>query len=211
MDPGRLAIWGFSVSGGHVLRVAATWPGLAAAIAQTPNVDGPAAARNAARHTTTSALARLVGRGLLDTVRGLVGAEPLLVPLVGQPGTVALLSTPDALADGDDALNPGGRYPDWVQAVAARSALAVTLYRPGRDVPRVRCPLLVVVAEQDRSVPPGPAVRAAAVAPRGELVRVTGGHYAAFLDAHPQVLAAELSFLRQSLLALDLADGVAGR
>jgi pimeloyl-ACP methyl ester carboxylesterase len=201
VEPDRIAAWGFSVSGGHVVRVAARRSGLAAAIAQTPNVDGTAAARNAARYTTPAALARLVGRGVLDTLMGLVGAEPLLVPLVGEPGTVALLSTPDALADGDRALDPDDRYPGWVQSVAARSALAVTTYRPGRDAPRVRCPLLVVVAEQDHSAPPGPAVRAAAAAPRGELVRVPGGHYAPFLDAHERVLAAEVSFLRRSLLA----------
>lgn len=201
VDAGRLAIWGFSVSGGHVVRVAARWPGVAAAIAQTPNVDGPAAARNAARWTTPAALVRLVGRGLLDALRSLVGAEPLLVPLIGEPGTVALLSTPDARADGDAALNPDGRYPAWVQAVAARSALAVTTYRPGRDAPRVRCPLLVVVAEHDRSAPPGPAVRVAAAAPRGELVRLPGGHYTAFLDAHEQAHAAEVAFLRRNLLA----------
>ena len=201
VDPTRLAAWAFSVSGGHVVRVAAASRSLAAAIAQTPNLDGPAAARNAARWTTRTALVRLVGRGLLDTARGLVGADPLLVPLVGEPDTVALLSTPDARADGDRALNPGGRHPDWVQAVAARSALAITAYRPGRAAPRVRCPLLVVVAEQDRSAPPGPAVRAAAAAPRGELLRVPGGHYAAFLGAHERVLAAEVSFLRRHLLA----------
>lgn len=200
VDPARLAIWGFSVSGGHVVRVAASWPGLAGAIAQTPNVDGLATARNAARWTAPSALLRLTARGLLDAVRGLVGADPLLVPLVGEPGTVALLSTPDALADGDRALDPDGRYRGWVQAVAARSALAVTAYRPGRDAPRVRCPLLVVVAEQDRSAPPGPAVRAAAAAPRGELVRVPGGHYTAFLDGYAQTVAAELTFLRRTLL-----------
>lgn len=201
VDPDRLAAWGFSVSGGHVLRVAAAHPRLAAAIAQTPNVDGLAAARNAARWTTPAALARVLGRGVLDTARGLVGAEPLLLPLVGPPGTVALLSTPDALADGDAALNPDGRYPGWVQAVAARSALAVTAYRPARTAPRVGCPLLVVVADQDRSAPPGPAARVAAAAPRGELVRLPGGHYAAFLDAHEQALEAEVAFLRRALRA----------
>ena len=39
--------------------------------------------------------------------------------------------------DGDRALNPGNRYPDWQQAVAARSALRLGFYRPGRArVPR---------------------------------------------------------------------------
>src|SRR5882757_958824 len=48
VDPARLAVWGFSASGGHVFRVAAHNPAVAAAIAQTPNADGPAATRNAA-------------------------------------------------------------------------------------------------------------------------------------------------------------------
>ncbi|NUP63353.1 MAG: alpha/beta hydrolase, partial [Nonomuraea sp.] len=45
VDPARIALWGFSLSGGHVLRVAAGDPRVAAAVAQTPNADGPAAAR----------------------------------------------------------------------------------------------------------------------------------------------------------------------
>jgi len=39
----RLAIWGFSASGGHILAVAARNPDLAAAIAQTPLADAAAA------------------------------------------------------------------------------------------------------------------------------------------------------------------------
>ncbi|MGH3380263.1 MAG: alpha/beta hydrolase, partial [Actinoallomurus sp.] len=50
VDPDRIGVWGFSSSGGHVFRVAARNPRLAAAIAQTPNADGLAATRNAARH-----------------------------------------------------------------------------------------------------------------------------------------------------------------
>lgn len=200
VDPARLAIWGFSMSGGHVVRVAASSPAVAAAIAQTPNVDGPATARNAARHTTPAALAKLIALGLLDTVRGLVRAKPLLVPLVGAPGTVALLSTPDAVAAGA-ALNPGNGYPDWQQVVAARSALAVGGYRPGRYAARVRCPLLVVVAEDDRSALAEPGVRVAAAAPHGELVSLPGGHYAPFLEGHELAVQAELSFLRRTLSA----------
>ena len=50
VDPSRLALWGFSASGGHVFPVAARNPDLAAAIAQAPLADGPAAAFNAMCH-----------------------------------------------------------------------------------------------------------------------------------------------------------------
>ena len=199
VDPERVGIWGFSASGGHVFLVAAQDPRLAAAIAQTPNADGPATARNAARHQKPLTMLRFTGRGILDALGSLIGLRPRLVALAGPPGTVALLTTPDSL-DGERALR-AGRYPDWEQTAAARSALRMTLYRPGRAAARVSCPLLVVVADQDRSALAEPAVAAVGRAPRGELVRVPGGHYAPFLDEHEHVVEAEVSFLRQHLLA----------
>jgi len=95
----------------------------------------------------------------------------------------------------------GGAYPGWQQAVAARSVLRMCVYRPGRDAARVTCPLLVVACEQDETALAAPAVRAARRAPRGELVRLSGGHYAPFLEAHEEAVEAELSFLRRHLLS----------
>jgi pimeloyl-ACP methyl ester carboxylesterase len=197
--PDRLAIWGFSSSGGHVFRAASRNPQLAAAIAQTPNADGQAAARNAARYQKPLAMLRLAGRGILDGLGGLAGRPPRLVPLSGAPGTVAMLTTPDG-RDGGRALNPANTYPDWLQAVAARSALRISFYRPGRAASRVRCPLQVVVCDQDQSALAGPAVRAAGRAGQAELVHLPGGHYAPFLEAHEQAVEAELAFLRRHLL-----------
>src|SRR3954447_4268303 len=42
VDPARVALWGFSLAGGHVLRVAAADAAIAAVVAQAPFVDGPA-------------------------------------------------------------------------------------------------------------------------------------------------------------------------
>jgi uncharacterized protein len=47
----------------------------------------------------------------------------------------------------------------------------------------------------------GPAIRAAQRAPRGQLARLPGGHYAAFLDAEDQTAQALLSFLDRELTA----------
>jgi pimeloyl-ACP methyl ester carboxylesterase len=198
VDPDRIALWGFSLSGGHVLRVAARGARVAAVIAQTPNADGPKAARNAARHQHRSVLLRLMALGVADAVLGLARRAPRLVPLVGPPGTLATLSTPDAVAT-PDVLNPGNRYPDWQQAVAARSTFGLGFYRAGREASQIRCPLLVVVADQDQSALPGPAVEVARRAPHAELVHLQGGHYAPFLDGHEQAVEAELSFLRRHL------------
>jgi uncharacterized protein len=206
VDPARLAIWAFSASGGYVFGLAARDPRLAAAIAQTPNADNLVASRNAARHQKPAAMLRFTARVLFDAAGSLAGRAPRLVPLTGSPGTVALLTTPDS-GDSGAALNPGGRYPDWQQAVAARSALRLMFWRPGRAAPRGRCPLLVLVCDEDQSALAGPAVRAARRAPGAELVRLPGGHYAPFLAGHEQAVAAELSFLRRHLLDADRPAG----
>lgn len=199
VDPTRLAAWGFSMSGGHVFRVAAANPGLAAAIAQCASVDGQATSRSVMHYQKPSAMLRFTFRGILDALGSLVGRKPLLVPLAARPGTPAALVTPDAL-DVHRALDPDTRYPDWQRTVAARSALRLGFYRPGSHAARVGCPLLVLVCDEDKSALAEPAVRAARRAPRAELVRVPGGHYAPFLEGHAQAVEAELSFLRRHLL-----------
>ena len=201
VHPDKLAIWSFSLSGGHIFSVAARNPQLAAAIAQTPLADGQAVTRNAARDQTPVAMLRFTCRGILDALGSQVGRPPRLVPLAGEPGVVALLTTQDAI-DGGRILNPENRYPDWQQEIAARSALRSGFCRPGRYARHVQIPLLVLVCNEDQSALAEPAVRAAKRAPRAELVRLPGGHYAPFMDMHEQAVDAELSFLRQHVLDL---------
>jgi pimeloyl-ACP methyl ester carboxylesterase len=198
VDPDRISVWGFSLAGGHVFRVAADHPRLVCAIAQTPLVDGPAIAPHALRSMTPLSALRLFGRGAADALGSLVGRPPLLVPTAGPRGAVASLTTPDAM-DGDRALDPDRRHANWEQTVAARIALQIGGYRPGRHASRIRCPLLVVVCDQDQSVLTDPAVRAARNAPRSEVVHLAGRHYAPFLESHEKAVAAEISFLERHL------------
>jgi uncharacterized protein len=198
VDPARVAVWGFSLAGGHVIRAAAADPDLAAAIAQAPFIDGPAIGPNAMRSMTPLAALRFNLRALLDVAGRRLGRAPRLVPLAGPRGTVASLTTVDG-AKGDLALDPHGRYPEWERTVAAGSALRLGFYRPGRAAARVRCPLLVVAFDDDRSVLSAPAVKTARRAPGGELTQLPGDHYAAFIDGHDATVDAELAFLRRHL------------
>jgi pimeloyl-ACP methyl ester carboxylesterase len=198
VDPRRIAIWGFSISGGHVFNVAATDGALAAAIAHSPAADGMDAARNAMRSTPLLAGLRLHIAALRDVLSTAFGGEPVLVPLTGPSGSVASITTPDAL-HGPKALNPDGAH-HWQQEVAARSAIRVAYYRPGRVAKRIRMPLLVLAYDADGVTPPGPAIRAAQEAPRGEFVRLPGGHYEAFMGGHARALEVLLAFLRRHLV-----------
>ncbi|ACU73942.1 alpha/beta hydrolase fold protein [Catenulispora acidiphila DSM 44928] len=200
VKPERIAIWSFSMGGGHVIRTAAHDQRVAAAIAQMALADGQAAAPKALRSMTFGALLRVTGKGMLDGLGALLGRRPLLIPATGERGTVAMLTTPDAL-DGTDALDPHGEHVDtWDQTIAARVVLRAGFYRPIRHASRVQCPLLVVACDQDQTVLPEPGIRASELAPRGELLVVPGTHYAPFLHAHEQAVTTELSFLSRHLL-----------
>jgi pimeloyl-ACP methyl ester carboxylesterase len=136
---------------------------------------------------------------IADALGGLVSRRPLLIPLAAAPGTVAMLTTPDS-RHGPRALK-AEEYPSWSQQIAARSVLAIGLYRPGRHAKRIKCPLLAVVHEQDQTTPAALTVRAARRSPRGEIVQLPGGHYGAYLDSHSEAVRIDLAFLEHHLFS----------
>jgi pimeloyl-ACP methyl ester carboxylesterase len=197
VDPNRIAIWGYSVSGAHVFPVAAGHPELAAAVAISAPVDGSAASRAALRYQSSGAALRLGVRAAIDAFGGAFGAEPRLVPLVGERGAVAMLTAPDAL-EGPRALH-AERYPEWQQQIAARSALRVGFYRASRFAKRVGCPLLVISYKDDQLAPVKAAEKAAGKAPQAEFVSPPGGHFEFLLDGYEDALTLQREFLARHL------------
>lgn len=168
VDAGRIALWGSSFSGGHVIVAAATDKRVAAVSAQGPMMDGQSAVLNVLRRSGPLHLLKLVCAGLRDVLANLAGAEPYLIPIVGKPGTLAAMNTPDAY-DGFTAITP----PDWRNEMSARTLLTLALYRPGRKIDRLRCPALIQICDED-SVAPAAAAEAAAARGREN---VTERHY----------------------------------
>ena len=190
IDPDRIALWGSSFSGGHVVAVAAGDPRIAAVVAQAPFTDAiPTLAvvppRNALRGTL---------EGLADLVGSLLGRPPRYIPAVGPPGSFAVMTAPEAVP-GFAAIAPYGSR--WENRVAARIMLGIAAYRPIRHAAALRMPLQVGVCDADETTPPAPAVALAERAPRGELVRYPYGHFGIYED--PQVKEDQVAFLSRHL------------
>lgn len=197
VDPRRVALWGSSFSGGHVLVTAARDAQVAALCAQGPMMDGLAATLNIARYAGIGQLLRLAGCGLRDAVAALRGQAPVMLPLVGAPGTLATMSTPDA--------EPGYRAivgPDWINAICARFALTLAFYRPVAWARRVRCPALLIVAD-DSVAPADAALRTARrLGPRCELHQWPCGHFDLYRgEPFERGVALQLDFLQCALRA----------
>lgn len=195
VDPERIALWGTSFSGGHVVMTAARDHRVAAVIAQAPFVDG---LRQALSEPIPQAL-RLTTAALRDELRALRGAAPRLVPAVGPPGSLAAMTQPGSEA-GYQRIVPAGA--PWTNAVAARVLLRLTAYRPLRHAAEVGCPLLVAVCDDDEVTPPQPALTLAERAPRGELVRYAGaGHFDIYLgETFERAVADQIAFFTEHLL-----------
>lgn len=189
LDPARIALWGTSFGGGHVIESAARLPGIAAAVAQCPFTDGLASIR-AINPVTAARVTALAIRDLLGARRG---KPPVMIPTAGMPGEVALMTAPDAYP-GYLRLVPEGV--ELRNEVAARIGLKVLLYRPGRSAAKISCPILFCVCETDSVAPAGPTLRYAAKAPRGEIKTYPEGHFAIYVDdAFERVVADQIAFL----------------
>lgn len=196
VDPDRIALWGTSFAGGHVIATAAQLPGVAAVVAQCPFTDGIASARTVTNPLIT---ARITTRAVRDVLASKRGRPPVMVATAGRPGEVALMNTPDTYA-GYLRLVPDGV--DLPNEVAARIALQVFTYRPGRLTPKIACPILFCVCEADSVAPASATLRHAAKAPRGEVKLYPEGHFAIYVDdAFERVVADQLAFLDKHLRA----------
>lgn len=84
--------------------------------------------------------------------------------------------------------------------VAARLALRLPLYRPGRLARKVGCPILFCVCTGDSVAPAGPTRRYAAQAPRGEIALYPQGHFDIYVgEAFERVVADQIAFLDHRL------------
>ncbi len=196
VDPDRVAVWGSSFGGGHAITTAARDGRLAAAIAQAPFIDGLAQLRITPPRTG----ARLTVAALRDQIGAWRGRPPVMIAPTGPPGSLAVMTSPDAVAGFTAIVAPDSK---WRGEVSARIMLKVGRYRPIRDAPKVRCPLLVCVADQDRVTPPGPAVKAALAAPQGELRRYPIGHFEIYPGQRgfEGAVTDQVDFLRRHLLS----------
>jgi uncharacterized protein len=190
VDPRRLVLWGVSLAGGHVLAAAAHRDDVAAVVSLTPLVDGLAAGRHAMAHHKPSAMLRSTVAG----VRSRVGSQ-VLMPVVAAPGELGALTLPGAQ---EDYLAIAG--PTWRNEVDAAVGLELGGHRPGREAKHVRAPLLVQIADFDRSAPPYAAAKAAFEA-RAEVRHYPCDHFDVWpgKDWFEPALEHQVAFLRRHL------------
>ena len=193
VDPGRVALWGFSMGGGMALATAAADPQIAAVIAVCPMTDGLAAWL---APTSAGTALRMVARAARETIT----RRPVTMPAAGRPGDFAALPAPEALPGFE--LVTAGRA--WRNEVSTSWLFPLAAFRPVAAVPRIAAPVLYQIAQHDGMLPAGAVDKAIARTPRAEVQRYPMEHFGPFSPEHHSAVATGASdFLRSVHTATD--------
>ncbi|MGI8761901.1 MAG: alpha/beta hydrolase [Jatrophihabitantaceae bacterium] len=198
VDPSRIVVWGSSYSGGHVVAVAAHDPSVAAVISQGAAMDGLAALRGVEKASGSGKVLAMTAAGLRDLGRQLTRRAPLLVPVIGEPGSNATITAAGGVEGYRAIMGPTFR-----NEMCARGLLRIALNRPVTLAAKLRCPILLVVAERDNIAPVAAVHEVARRA--GALAQVESfecGHFDIYVGAVlEKSVSAQVEFLRRHLSA----------
>lgn len=149
INPKKIALWGSSLSGGHVIVTAARDSRIACVSAQVPLLDGDAGGMQVVKQIGLWHLLKMAfGHGLRDLVRSWLGLSPHTIPLLGKPGSIAALADAGAW-DFFNQIAPD----DFINRVCARILIRMDKYHPIKHTSKVRCPVLLQVCDKDISLP----------------------------------------------------------
>jgi fermentation-respiration switch protein FrsA (DUF1100 family) len=194
LDARRTALWGTSLSGGHVIVAAAHTRGLAAVVSQNPFIDGLTGLASAKPFE----MLPLLGIAVRDQLRGWSGQPPCFVKVMGEPGERAIFSSSACEKDSHLLVPEGVR---WENRISARALLRLPLYRPTTYASRVQCPLLLCIGDRDTADSPQAALKTAQAAPYGEVRHYDCGHYDFYAGKiFEQAVTDQCGFLMQHLL-----------
>ncbi|MFQ5652725.1 MAG: alpha/beta hydrolase [bacterium] len=191
----KIALWGSSFGGGHVIVAAARDPEIAAIVAQVPFVDS----LSTVAMTTWRNILHGYGAGFRDLFRILTFRSPYYIPVAAAPDTFAAMNTPECL-DGVLSLIPENS--SWENKCPARIAFTMSLYSPMSYAKRVKCPALVVMAEQDSLIDAKAVAKTTGRMSRATLLALPGGHFSVYGgETFEKVLQAETDFLVKHLFS----------
>ncbi|WP_326547886.1 alpha/beta fold hydrolase [Mycolicibacterium sp. ND9-15] len=204
IDARRIALWGTSLGGAHVVNLAGRDPAVAAVVANVPGLDVFRGALGRAetpgyRVSTARAVAatgRLLGAAVLDAARGALGLSPHYIAVYGRLGEAVFMDP--GLAE--LFRNVEQNSPTWRNEITPRFLFTAPRYREG-TMERITAPLLVTLARDDEVISSAFVADKAAKAPRHEIREYPARHFEMYHGAmRDRVAADHLDFLRRHLL-----------
>ena len=147
INPDKIALWGTSAAGGYGLIVAAEDPRITCVVGQCPALDSHEDSKLALKREGIGFFLRLFVHAQRDKGRSRFGLSPHRIPIVGRPGTLAMITAPGAFEGYSNLVSP-----NFINQVCARALLTSQGYNPIDYAKDVHCPVLLQICEKDNLV-----------------------------------------------------------
>jgi acetyl esterase/lipase len=158
IDSARIALWGTSAGGGYGLAIAARDKQIACICAQCAALDSKEDSKLALEREGIAFFLRLFVHAQRDKGRSRFGLSAHKIPIVGEPGTLAMITAPGAFEGYAQLFSA-----DFVNEVCARALLTTEGFNPIDHAPDVECPTLLQLCEHDNLVSPKSAANTAEI------------------------------------------------
>lgn len=152
VGPDYVFIWGSSAGGIYGINLAAEDHRIAGIIAQCPGLDHKKDGDVVMKREGFGFLLKLIFHAQRDKGRSRFGLSPHMIPLVGRPGTTALLTAPGAFEGYSGLVSPSS---DFRNELCARVMLMPHGSDPIEKSKDIRCPVLLCICEKDKLVASG--------------------------------------------------------
>jgi uncharacterized protein len=166
----KIALWGSSFSGGHVIVTASRDKRISAIVAQVPFVDSI----STTRMLGVKYLMQAMPHAIKDTLCMVTFQEPHYVKVIGTPDEFAIMNTPGSY-EGFLSIFPEGST--WENRCPARILLTMSTYRPIAFAGKVHCPALIMAAEKDSLIDVRVVKATAKKIPNCEFINYDIGHF----------------------------------
>jgi dienelactone hydrolase len=195
IDPDKIMIWGTSGGGPHGINIACDDHSIAGVIAQCAGLDHQKDSRIVTKREGYGYLLRMFVHGQRDKGRGRFGLSEHTIPIVGKPGTMAIVNGPGAFEGYSGIVHESSMFQN-------KLCVRAMLTPPGIDILKnslkVKCPVLFCVCEQDTLAAPDSHVRIADnLGDKATVKTYPIGHFDIYKGAHfEQAFQDQMEFIK---------------
>jgi dienelactone hydrolase len=200
IDGNKIALFGTSAGGGYGLIEAANDKNISAVICQCPALDEKADTKHFLKSSGMGHVLKLLIHALRDEGRSRFGLSPHSIPIVGPPGSFAVITAPGAYDGYARVIAASPPLKPFQNRVCARFIIEEQGFNPIDYADKVDCPVHFAICKFDNLVAPDSYKLVAGILGENADIHVYSiGHFDIYLgEDFEKAVTNQIKFLKKS-------------